>query len=631
MKYNAWFVWTLGLVLVAAGLPACSEDPMAPAAPPLVEQVVGAAGGTIAVPSSAVRLVVPAGALTDDVNMTVSLASRSPNGGVGPSLELGPDGTQFLLPVEFQFDFTAADLGSAGLPDDLRVVTWEGGQWVEVQSVLLDASSARGTGQVRAMLEHFSTYAVARVDNADALLGTFGYASDDVFAFGTNLQGAGTISHWDGTIVQTVQTVAGGRFLDGWGSSPANQYALSYDGQGHVLAGDGTTWIEQSMHTEALTSIHGSGAETFAVGYAQTILFNAGAGWTDESYIPLLPGQARPVVLRGVAALGAGAAIAVGDDVLLERTGGGWQPVNLVGQGLFAGRFSLRSIWSRSANDVYVAGWEFFAGVGNRGVILHYDGVAWSREIVIDAPNLRGISGDASVVFAVGNNGTVLKKDGAWAAETALTNSTLYDVWCLDTDNISFVGSDGVFHYPGYVDPGGPGGPGGTGDCNGTPDVVLDYSGPGPIHQCGEVWTREGLDLVIQPQLPNQIQECAIPVQQNLCAPNDDYTEFGWTSMHFSTCVRVSVDLTSRGTPLSCVEIDVHDQCDDCTGGNDATTVAYLYDASGNVIDMQGVVSANADGASRQVLTLDGSSARAVRLDVCMTYGGIFGLSFWFD
>lgn len=615
------------LALCAAiGLLACGGDDE-DAAPriPLLEQNVGAAGATLDVPGTGVRLVIPAGALSADVTISVSEATRAPRDVLGRALEFGPDGTQFALPVELTFTFEAADVSGSTLPDDFRLVTWNAGVWEEVEGATLEASSAHAAGSVLAPLEHFSTYAVMRVNGADALLGTFGTAGDDVYALGNGLDGNGVLARWDGSAVGTVRTLNAGRFVDGWAASPTDRYALGYDGTGRVFtSNDGSTWTESTTHAQALLSIHGIGNERIAVGYDQTILEFDGATWTDASIGTLLPGQTRRKIFRGVAMTAAGEAILVGDDVMMERSGGSWQVVDL--GALFVDRYSLRSVWARTADDVWVTGWEFVAGVGNRGVVLHFDGIEWTREFVVGAPNLRGIAGGPNDVYAVGDAGTLLRKQGTWSAQTALTTATLYDVWCADDTTLAFVGSEGVFHYPGRDV-----GTGGSGDCTGSPTTVLDFRTGAGLHECNVGWSMQGFPMQIRSQVPGQMAECAIAATQGLCLGNDDYSEFGpnYTSMWFTSCDRLVIDLTLEPTALGCVEIDVRDFCDDCTGGTNGGTVAYLYDAAGNVIDVQGTATGPTE--TLKTITLDGSSARAERLEICFGYGGLFEVRFWFD
>ena len=620
----------LGLTATVALVGCGGDDDSASERPPLVEVEVAPTGGTVEVPGTAVRLVFPDGALDAATTITVAEADRAPRDVVGTSLELGPDGIEFDAPVELRFDFSAADVSGSVLPDDFRVLTWNGAAWVEVEGAVLDASRADEAGTLVAPLEHFSTYAVARVSGADAFLGTYGTAADDVFALGTDTGGNGLVSRWDGGNVVTAHTLPGGRFVDGWAAAPDDHYALAYDGTGRVLGSpDGSTWTELTTHPQALVSIHGIGAERIAVGYDQTILEYDGSSWTDASLPGLLPAQNRRKVLRGVAMTAPGEAFAVGDDTLLRRSGGSWNPVDT--SALFSGRFSLRSVWARAADDVYAAGWEFFPSTGNRGVVLHFDGSGWSREVVIGAPNLRGVWGGANDVLAVGNSGTLLRKQGTWTTETVGSTATLYDVWAADDTTLAFVGAEGVFHYPGFDDPG----TGGGGGCTGAPDDVLDFRTGAGVHACNTPWTMQGYTMEIRAQLEGQVQECATAASQDLCLGNDDFSEFGedWSSMWLSSCDRLIVDLADQPGTVACVEIDVRDFCDTCTGGVNGGTVAYLYDASGNVIDLDGTTPAVGSpdpSAPLKTLTLDGSSATADRLDICFTYGGLFEIRVWY-
>ncbi|WP_207689828.1 hypothetical protein [Desulfonema limicola] len=104
----------------------------------------------------------------------------------------------------------------------------------------------------------------------------------------------------------------------------------------------------------------------------------------------------------------------------------------------------LNAVWGSSENDVFAA--------GNNGIILHYDGTAWTETdsgTDIDLYAVWGSSGNN--VFAAGENGIILHYDGtAWTETDSGTGKILYAVWGSSADNIFAVGYGGIIlHYDG--------------------------------------------------------------------------------------------------------------------------------------------------------------------------------------
>jgi hypothetical protein len=67
-------------------------------------------------------------------------------------------------------------------------------------------------------------------------------------------------------------------------------------------------------------------------------------------------------------------------------------------------------VWGSGGNDVFAVG---YAGPGQPGTILHYDGTAWSAMNSGSTASLHGVWGSASTdVFAVGEGGTILHYSG---------------------------------------------------------------------------------------------------------------------------------------------------------------------------------------------------------------------------
>jgi hypothetical protein len=124
-----------------------------------VSKVIGTAGGTISIPEAGVKLVVPAGAVSSNVNFTMT-ALRGPL----IAYEFGPHGTNFNVPVQVEQQtggllILGGDSLTAGyftdradLENDETV-----GDLAEENPVTQDAARA----VLRFNVNHFSGYLVA--------------------------------------------------------------------------------------------------------------------------------------------------------------------------------------------------------------------------------------------------------------------------------------------------------------------------------------------------------------------------------------------------------------------------------------------------------------------------------------
>ena len=117
---------------------------------------------------------------------------------------------------------------------------------------------------------------------------------------------------------------------------------------------------------------------------------------------------------------------------------------------------TLRAVWAAAANDVWA--------VGDGGVVLHYDGKAFSAEHVGTSEDLLAVHGTGpNDVWAVGKGAVVAHYDGrAWtlndehdliAGASAAKNVALYGVFALAPDSMWAVGYSGIaasiVHYDG--------------------------------------------------------------------------------------------------------------------------------------------------------------------------------------
>lgn len=122
-----------------------------------VRQSIGIAGGSVEHPNGA-ALHVPPGALAEDVELTlkpVAAPSMQALGAqpLGDALDLGPDGTQFLVPVDVVVPFDRTKLPEGTDPNQLRVMIAPGGSFDFAQ---LDTVVDLDRGVLIAKTVHFS-------------------------------------------------------------------------------------------------------------------------------------------------------------------------------------------------------------------------------------------------------------------------------------------------------------------------------------------------------------------------------------------------------------------------------------------------------------------------------------------
>lgn len=99
---------------------------------------------------------------------------------------------------------------------------------------------------------------------------------------------------------------------------------------------------------------------------------------------------------------------------------------------------NLHAIWAANATNLWA--------VGDNGTILKGDGSGWTAQSSGTTENLRAVWGtSATSVWAVGDNGVILFFNGtAWAAQTSGTTQPLRGVWGSSGTNVFAVGDGGT-------------------------------------------------------------------------------------------------------------------------------------------------------------------------------------------
>jgi hypothetical protein len=286
-----------------------------------------------------------------------------------------------------------------------------------------------------------------------------------------------------------------------WGFSANDVWAVS-DG-GLILHYDGSSWTSQTMGTFDLNAIWGAAPDDiWIVGDGGTLLHYDGTAWS-----PVQSGT--QLSLGWIWGTSTGDVWIVGDQGTVMHyagpdAGAGWVAVDVPVPTQFpdggvgpAGDgdapIDLGAVWTDAANDVWI--------VGDAGVILHFDGNAWTVTPT-PLPTYKGVNGiwgtspnnvwataDCTSTGLTCTASTLLHWDGTgWTQVPSFPGTyDLGDIWGFGPDDI-WVTSDfgNLFHYDGAAWTQSP-----------TPSSIASWNsvwGADPRH----VWVIGDLGLILQ-------------------------------------------------------------------------------------------------------------------------------------
>jgi hypothetical protein len=288
-----------------------------------------------------------------------------------------------------------------------------------------------------------SAWGVMTSGTTSTLNGVWGTSGSDVFVVGYT----GTIRHYNGSAWGAMTSGTTNTLLGIWGYSSTEVVAVGYSGsilyyhQYEAPAVSGTNPSQGSQGTTMNVGITGAnfaGATSVSLGSGITV-----NGFTVNSITQITAN----VSIDGSATVGTrdvsvttpgGSALKTGAFTVCLPVAPAWSAMTS------GGTAHLYSIWGSSASNVFA--------VGDNGTILRYNGSTWSAMTSGTTRYLRGIWGSsASDVFAVGTGGTILYYDGAaWGTMTSGTTNYLYGIWGTSASDVFAVGDSGtILHYDG--------------------------------------------------------------------------------------------------------------------------------------------------------------------------------------
>lgn len=119
-----------------------------------VSKTIGAAGGELASADGKIRIIIPAGALAAEKNISIQPVTKQLPSALGISYRLSPHGEQFALPVTLVFNYDDQDLEGT-LPEFLDIAYQDDkGVWQALTNSTVDKINK----QVRVTTTHFSDW-----------------------------------------------------------------------------------------------------------------------------------------------------------------------------------------------------------------------------------------------------------------------------------------------------------------------------------------------------------------------------------------------------------------------------------------------------------------------------------------
>lgn len=281
------------------------------------------------------------------------------------------------------------------------------------------------------------------------LQSVWGADENDVWAAGEK----GKIIHWNGVKWSISQSPVNDSYIRAlWGADSRNIWGVG--NKNIIIKWDGSSWMTQMYGGSAsdLLGIWGLNADNiWAVGAAGVNWKLEAGSWTQQP----------PCGNKDLAAIwgfDTNNILAVGEkqEVATEDyrntciwSGGNFSRISSGG----SGQAHLSAIWGdpKIKNSIWAGGYSL-ASMKNVTRIYQWDGTSWGANVApsIEESSIASIWGtDASNIWAVGGNGLILHWDGkAWTQRQSGTPKSLHGVWGPNADQLWVVGDNGtILHW----------------------------------------------------------------------------------------------------------------------------------------------------------------------------------------
>ena len=377
-------------------------------------------------------------------------------------------------PTDGALEIRTTTTGTAMDPDGYMVQV-DGGtaQAIGVNTTLPIAGVAAGAHQVA--LSGLATNCAVQGDNSQPVTVTAGATASVAFTVSCRSPGG---SSWTPMVSGTAVTL-----LHVTGTSPTNVFAATentcsaQDCAMSILHYDGAAWSSQLTDFGRINDFWAAAdGQVFAarvgpIDQPISILHYNGQGWSSPAAQPAFPSE--ETTLNGIWGSSPTDVYAVGYWIsssgnsfgyILHFDGAQWSEMAIANAD--KGNFlHLTDVWGSSATDVYAIG-EYQPEDSElsdfRGVILHYDGQAWTevfRQADTDLKHIWGTAAtDVYVTGAQGQTGAIWHYDGQqWAplsipaARTleAIWGSSSRDIYVLQVADAPFYASPDLLHFDG--------------------------------------------------------------------------------------------------------------------------------------------------------------------------------------
>jgi hypothetical protein len=120
--------------LAVVPLAHCSDNPVTPPS----SVTIGPLGGALASSDYVFEILVPAGALSTNVNFTITAVDAPGSGSLGPAYTIEPAGQTFLAPVVLSYTQQAISFTPYNDPSDYRIASFDSNAWAPLANPTVD-------------------------------------------------------------------------------------------------------------------------------------------------------------------------------------------------------------------------------------------------------------------------------------------------------------------------------------------------------------------------------------------------------------------------------------------------------------------------------------------------------------